>query len=351
MNNKNKDIGIFIATILVILVFLAVCTPASAAAKVDLFLVVDSSQNLVDDGFFDLQIDGLASAIYAIPQDGAVSVCVIQFSDYAKIEIPLTTISTPDNASWVSTQIQAIVPIEHNTNMSAAFYKVTKVIEQIDDPTRLQILDVSSDGWVTEDNTMAGRQAAIDAGLDVINVLGIGDSEDGINTAFLQSLIYNGFYIFADDPSIIIEKIKEKVEREINRPPDVSDAYPSIDCLWPPDHKFVDITIEGVTDPNGDEVTITITEITSDEPTASLEGAGGAIHAPDADGIGTNTASLRAERSGTGNGRLYEITFVASDGKDGETVGNVTVCVPHDRMEGTCDCIDDGWNYDATVIN
>jgi hypothetical protein len=137
----------------------------------------------------------------------------------------------------------------------------------------------------------------------------------------------------------------------VNQPPNVTDAYPSIDCLWPPNHKFVDITIEGVTDPDGDVVTITITNITSDEPTASIKGAGGDKHAPDADGVGTDTASLRAERSGTGNGRVYEITFVASDGI-AETEGSVTVCVPHDyRGKCTCGNIDDGQNYDATQIN
>ena len=136
-----------------------------------------------------------------------------------------------------------------------------------------------------------------------------------------------------------------------NQPPNVDDAVPSIDCLWPPNHKFVDITILGVTDPDGDVVTITVTGITSDEPTASIEGAGGDKHAPDADGVGTDTASLRAERSGTGNGRVYEITFVASDGI-AETEGSVTVCVPHD-YRGKCVCgnIDDGQNYDATQIN
>ena len=136
-----------------------------------------------------------------------------------------------------------------------------------------------------------------------------------------------------------------------NRPPDVSKAHPSIDCLWPPNHKFVGITILGVTDPDNDSVTINITGITSDEPTASIDGAGGAGHAPDASGVGTDTASVRAERSGKGNGRVYAITFVASDGI-AETEGNVTVCVPHD-YRGKCVCgnIDDGQNYDATEIN
>ena len=126
-----------------------------------------------------------------------------------------------------------------------------------------------------------------------------------------------------------------------NRPPDVSNAYPSIEYLWPPNHRFVDVTIEGVTDPDGDEVTITILSITSDEPTAK--------HAPDAYGVGTDTVSLRAERSGSGNGRVYVITFIANDGRGGEAIGTVKVYVPHDQRG--CICIDDGQKYDATEVN
>ncbi|MDH5689184.1 MAG: hypothetical protein OEZ48_15150, partial [Candidatus Bathyarchaeota archaeon] len=126
-----------------------------------------------------------------------------------------------------------------------------------------------------------------------------------------------------------------------NRPPNVTNAYPSIEYLWPPKHKYVDVTILGVTDPDGDNVTITITGITSDEPTDGK-------HSPDAYGVGTDTASLRAERLGTGNGRVYMITFIASDGKGGEATGNVTVYVPHHKTGHTYVCIDDGQNYDAT---
>jgi hypothetical protein len=136
----------------------------------------------------------------------------------------------------------------------------------------------------------------------------------------------------------------------LNSPPSVTAAYPSIECLWPPNHKFVDITIEGVTDPDGDDVTITITGITSDEPTATIGGAGGDKHAPDAYGVGTETASVRAERSGTGDGRVYNITFDASDGKGEPVEGTVQVKVPHDQR-GDCESIDSGQNYDATEIN
>jgi len=119
----------------------------------------------------------------------------------------------------------------------------------------------------------------------------------------------------------------------------------------------VNISIDGVLDPDGGVVTINITSITSDEPT-TIEGSGGSVHAPDAYGIGTDIASLRAERSGTGNGgkcctgpgngRVYRINFTASDGVDEDAEGNVTVCVPHDQRDN-CTCVDDGQIYDATI--
>ncbi len=197
----------------------------------DLILVVDSSQNMVDDGYFDLQIDGLVSAIYAIPQDGTVSVCVIQFSNYAKVEVPLTKI-TPDTVNGIATKMQAIDPIEQNTNMSAAFFKVATVINE-SSTAATQIVDISSDGWVTEGDTMAGRQAAIDAGLDVINVFGIGDSEDAINKADLLDLVYNGFYIFADDPAIIVTRTEEKIRQEA--PGLITESWTKFDVQSLPD--------------------------------------------------------------------------------------------------------------------
>jgi len=113
-----------------------------------------------------------------------------------------------------------------------------------------------------------------------------------------------------------------------NRPPDCSTAQPSVATLWPADHKMVDVSIVGVTDPDNDPVTITITGVMQNEPT---NGLGDGDTCPDATGIGTSTVQLRAERSGTGSGRLYTVFFTASDGKGGTCQGSVTVCVPHDQ--------------------
>jgi von Willebrand factor A domain-containing protein 7 len=113
-----------------------------------------------------------------------------------------------------------------------------------------------------------------------------------------------------------------------NRPPDTSQAQPSISSLWPPNHKLVPISILGVTDPDGDPVTIMITAITQNEPTTGL---GGGDTCPDATGIGSSSATLRAERDGNGGGRLYTIFFTATDGRGGATPGMVNVVVPHDQ--------------------
>jgi hypothetical protein len=134
----------------------------------------------------------------------------------------------------------------------------------------------------------------------------------------------------------------------VNRSPTCS-ATPSIAQLWPPNHKMVDITIQGVTDPDGDPVTITITKITQDEPLNTL---GDGNTEPDGAGVGTSIAQVRAERSGTprvpGNGRVYVITYSASDGRGGTCTGSVAVCVPHDQG-GRSVCIDDGQKYNSVT--
>jgi hypothetical protein len=114
--------------------------------------------------------------------------------------------------------------------------------------------------------------------------------------------------------------------------------------LWPPNHTLVPIGIAGITDPDGDLVTITITGITQDEPT---NGLGDGDTAPDGFGVGTTQAQVRAERSGTANGRVYAISFRAEDGKDGACTGVVAVGVPHDQGKGSTP-IDDGQKYDSS---
>ncbi len=132
-----------------------------------------------------------------------------------------------------------------------------------------------------------------------------------------------------------------------NRPPDCSAAFPSVDRLWPPNHKFHDVSVLGIVDPDGDPLTITVASIFQDEPTDTF---GDGAFTPDGMGVGTDTASVRAERSGSpplpGNGRVYYITFTAADGLGGSCDAVVEVGVPHDVKDAP---IPDGPLYDSTL--
>jgi hypothetical protein len=139
------------------------------------------------------------------------------------------------------------------------------------------------------------------------------------------------------------------VPQNVNRDPDCSRAVPSVTEIWPPNHKqTVVVDILGVTDPDGDPVTITVTMILQDEPTNTL---GDGDTWVDGSGVGTARASVRAERSGTprlpGNGRVYEIFFTASDGHGGTCSSSVKVGVPHDQDHRPA--VDDGAHYDSTM--
>jgi N-acetylneuraminic acid mutarotase len=129
--------------------------------------------------------------------------------------------------------------------------------------------------------------------------------------------------------------------QSINAPPDCTNARPTVPVLWPPNHKLVSVEIAGVRDDQAG-VTIVITGVTQDEPTTSQ---GDGDIGPDAV-IQGNKVLLRAERDGAGNGRVYRVSFTATDDHGETCAGAVKVCVPHD-MKSTC--VDGGQQYDSTA--
>jgi hypothetical protein len=100
--------------------------------------------------------------------------------------------------------------------------------------------------------------------------------------------------------------------------------------MWPPNHKLVRFTLGGATDPDGNPVSIAITGVTQDEPVDAV-GNGDGNTSPDAFIVSANSVDLRAERAGTGDGRVYRIAYTGSDGQGGSCSGVATVGVPHDQ--------------------
>lgn len=100
------------------------------------------------------------------------------------------------------------------------------------------------------------------------------------------------------------------------------------DILWPPNHKYVDVEVTVTANDNLDpNPVITLLTVTSNEPDNAED--------PD-DGNTTNDIiiiddyhfQLRAERSDSGTGRIYTITYLVTDACGNSTIQSVTVTVP-----------------------
>jgi hypothetical protein len=133
-------------------------------------------------------------------------------------------------------------------------------------------------------------------------------------------------------------------------PPELS-CEVSIETLWPPNHKFTDVGLSilanDVCDDNPPEIEISVT---SDEATASEKGAGGKRHCPDAIINANQSVHLRAERSGNGDGRVYQITVTATDSCGNTSMCQAEITVPK-NMGPNGAAVDSGQSYDAAVCN
>jgi 6-phosphogluconolactonase (cycloisomerase 2 family) len=109
--------------------------------------------------------------------------------------------------------------------------------------------------------------------------------------------------------------------------PVISGASATPDLLWPPNHKFVDVTIDyAVTDPCPNTCVLTVS---SSEP---INSTGDGNTSPDWQVIDAHHLLLRAERAGGGNGRTYTITITcANDTNKQSSTRTVTIFVPHDQ--------------------
>jgi hypothetical protein len=105
--------------------------------------------------------------------------------------------------------------------------------------------------------------------------------------------------------------------------------------LWPPNHKMVKIlaAVEAA-DACDPAPTWELTSITSNEPEDTT---GDGRTEPDIDGADVGTPDtefrLRAERGGGRLGRIYTITYTATDASGNQAAETVSVCVPHDRSD------------------
>jgi hypothetical protein len=110
-------------------------------------------------------------------------------------------------------------------------------------------------------------------------------------------------------------------------PPDFTLSV-SPTMLWPPDHKMVLITPSWTVSDECDATPdVSLVSIVANEGDETI----GDGHTTDDIQIGEDgSIYLRSERSGTGNDRVYTITYQAVDDCGNATVRSATVSIPHD---------------------
>jgi len=108
-------------------------------------------------------------------------------------------------------------------------------------------------------------------------------------------------------------------------PPVITSLSTNAPTLWPPNHKMVAVTVSATASDLVGVVSLKIISVTSSEPD---NGLGDGDTPNDIQVTGDLTVNLRAERSGTGNGRTYTITVQAKDAAGNASTRTVTVSVP-----------------------
>jgi HYR domain len=118
--------------------------------------------------------------------------------------------------------------------------------------------------------------------------------------------------------------------------------------LWPPDHKYATIKVTDLVtsasdtcDPSVNIDSVRIASVASDEPENSI-GDGNTtddiVIAGDCKSV-----QLRSERIGSGNGRVYTITFKVTDASGNVSTATAKVTVPHSQNGSPV--VDDGPHY------
>lgn len=111
--------------------------------------------------------------------------------------------------------------------------------------------------------------------------------------------------------------------------PVIQSLTPSSSALWPPNHGMVPVRVAAAVSDAVDMAPATrIVAVTSNEP---VDGTGDGDTAPDWIITGDLTVDLRAERAGTGAGRVYTITVESRDLSGNASTGTLAVSVPRNQ--------------------
>jgi hypothetical protein len=103
------------------------------------------------------------------------------------------------------------------------------------------------------------------------------------------------------------------------------------DTLWPPNHHMIDVEATVIASDNCDALTLALVSLTSNEADDAQGVGDGRTIADILPGADDFHFHLRAERAGTGCGRIYTAVYTATDGAGNAASEAGFAVVPHDQ--------------------
>jgi predicted extracellular nuclease len=178
-------------------------------------------------------------------------------------------------------------------------------------PMTVELGSTFADPGATASDTCAG---------DLLNSILISGAVDTANvgTYVLTYSVSDGYNTTA---------VSRTVKVVDTTPPALSAVTPSPAMLWPPNHKMVGVKLAySATDASGS--TACSVGVLSNEPD---NGTGDGDTAVDWMVSSATLVQLRAERMGSGSGRIYTVTVTCRDASNNVAVGRTTVTVPKSK--------------------
>ncbi len=155
------------------------------------------------------------------------------------------------------------------------------------------------------------------------------ETADGSNTATFKYFAEQEFNGSTTEPLLLVTQSAGAVD---TTPPTLSVTC-SHETLWPANHKYVTVEVTiNAEDETDEDPTVELVSVESSEPD-DANGGGDGSTVNDVVVLDDTTFELRAERSGSGDGRTYTLTYSATDASGNETEATCTVFVPHDMGE------------------
>ena len=188
---------------------------------IDLVIIMDGSQSIFYTNFQQM-LEDTATAIEngsIVPQNGSVRLTVIQFGAIAEVELAPTLI-TGGSIAAVTNAIRNIEYMDQGTQTHQGIDLAVATIQGLIPASNQQVFTLVTDG---NPEVPAAAATAVSnaqaAGIDVMNVIGIGTLVDPVSAAafaFPQpSNDANGFFKLATDFSAYAAAFKQTVETSL----------------------------------------------------------------------------------------------------------------------------------------